>query len=158
MKTILAALCALCIGSAATAQEFHGGLGLDYGKPHSGEDQAGFSWLGGVTFGGPTLRYGVELDIGMPLNGNTDYDTNRLRLIGMYDIGDYTILGAVGVTRYQFGDEDNDGSNFGIGVERDFSDRWSLRGEFIRDFLDEGFGGFTDAVTTTRIAMIYRFF
>ena len=158
MKTILAALCALCVGSAATAQEFHGGLAFDYGKPHSGEDQSGLSWLGGVTFGGPTFRYGFELDVGTPFGGNTDYDTNRLRLMGFYDIGDYTILGGVGVTRYQFGDDDNDGSNVSIGVARDFSDRWALRGEFIRDFMDEDFDGFTDAVTTTRLAMIYRFF
>lgn len=153
MKRLFLMLSALVIGSSAAAQDIYGGLTLDYAKPHSGDSQTAASILGGAMFGGPALKYGIEAEFGLPLAGNTDYDTARLRLMGSYDFGDYTVLAGAGVTQYAMPLGDVDGESYSLGVQRAISDRVTLRGEFIRDFMDAGVAD----TTITRIGAIYNF-
>ena len=154
MKRLLTLLGALAIGSSVTAQEFHGGLSLDYAKPHSGNGQTVVSFMGGVMMGGPAFKYGVEAEVGLPVGGNTDYEAARLRLLGSYDFGDYTFLAGVGATQYAATADDVGGRNYSLGVQRAISDRVILRAEFIRDFMDDTYPD----TTTTRIGMLYSFY
>lgn len=145
---------AVVAASGATAQEFHGGLSLDYASPTEGDSQTAFSGIAGVTFGRDTLTYGVEAEAGVPLGGNTDYDTTRFRIIGLYDLGGYEILGAAGFTRYGLTDDSEDGTNFGLGVQRAYSDWTTLRAEFIRDNMSND--DVPDA-TTARVGILFNF-
>jgi hypothetical protein len=97
---------------------------------------------------------GAEAEYGFRVMGDNDFDTARVRGWLSYDWADYSFRFAGGVTEYYFDDDTAGGFNFGLGVERDVSANLSLRGELIRDFMDNTF---TDAITTTRIAMLYRF-
>lgn len=154
MKKIALLLGALTIGSSVAAQEFYGGLSLDYSLPHSGDSQTAASLIGGVMFGGPVLKYGAEADFGFPLAGDAEYDTVRLRAMGSYDFGDYTVLAGLGVTEYSVGNASADGQNVSVGVQRAISDRVTLRAEFIRDFMEDGVSN----TTTTRIGAVYYFY
>ncbi|MBE0412473.1 hypothetical protein [Yoonia sp.] len=154
MKKLLILAGALAIGTSAAAQEFYGGLTLDYAKPHSGDSQTAASLLGGVMFGGPVFKYGAELDFGLPLAGDTDYDTTRLRAMASYDFGDYAAIAGAGVVQYDTPLGDVDGQSLSLGVQRAISDRILLRGEFIRDFMDDGVAD----TTTTRVGAVYRFY
>ncbi len=153
---ILAALgIAISVSGAASAQDFYAGVGVEYAYPHSGDSQTAVPILGGVTFGGPTLRYGIEAEGSVPLLGNQDYNAARLRLIALYDFGNFDALLAGGWTRYDFSAHDeDDGTHLALGFQRDLSERYTLRGEIIRDFMDDSF---TAAVTTTRFAVVYSF-
>ncbi len=61
-----------------------------------------------------------------------------------------------GITEYYFAEDDDNagGFNFGLAAERDLSSNLTLRGGFIRDFMDDIF---TDAITTTQVAVLYNF-
>ncbi|PUB12078.1 hypothetical protein [Yoonia sediminilitoris] len=158
MKHLLAAgalaMAATGATTAAWAQEFHAGFSLDYASPTEGDSQTAISGIAGVTFGRDVLTYGVEAEAGVPLGGNTDYDTTRFRAIGLYDLGDYEVLGAAGFTRYGLADDSEDGVNFGLGVQRDYSDWTILRAEFIRDNMSSD--NVPDA-TTARIGVLFNF-
>ena len=154
MKRIITLLGALVIGSSVTAQEFHGGLSLDYAKPHSGDSQTSVTFMGGVMLGGPVFKYGIEAEAGLPLGGNTDYDVARLRLLGSYDLGNYTVLAGAGVAEYDTPGGTVDGDSLSLGLQRAISDRVTLRAEFVRDFMDDG----VPDTTTTRVGMIYNFY
>lgn len=154
MRRLLTLLGALAIGSSVAAQEFHGGLSLDYAKPHSGNGQTAVSFLGGLMLGGPAFKYGVEAEVGLPTGGNTDYEAARLRLLGTYEEGDYTYLLGAGATQYGATTGDVGGRHFSVGLQRAVSDRVTLRAEFIRDFMDDTYPD----TTTTRIGMLYSFY
>lgn len=154
MKRILTLLGALVIGSSVAAQEFHGGLSLDYAKPHSGDSQTSVTFMGGVMFGGPVLKYGVEAEAGLPLGGDTDYDTARLRLVGTYAFDNYTVVAGAGVVEYDTFGGTVDGESVSLGLQRAISDRVTLRAEFVRDFMGDG----VPDTTTTRVGMIYNFY
>ena len=155
MKRCILGLCMALIGSAASAQEFYAGGSLDYLFPHSGSSETVAGVIGGVGLSTRSpFGYGAELEYGLRIAGGSDFDTQRFRVWGDYDLAKVSLRVAGGYTRYDFGSDDADGFNLGVGVERDFSQRITARGEFIRDFLDDNF---TDAVTTTRVAVFYNF-
>lgn len=155
MKILISAVTAAIIGTTATAQDFYAGATLDYMYPHSGDTQTVGSFIGGVGLGSVSVfDYGAELEFGGNVAGDADYDTQRFRLWGSYDLGNVEVRLAGGVTQYDVGGDSPEGYNLGIGVENDFSERITLRGEFIRDFMEDTF---TAAVTTTRIGVIYNF-
>lgn len=155
MKTGLSILGALAIATSAQAQDFYAGGALDYAYPHSGDSQLVGSVIGGLALSNnPDLNYGAEAELGWHLAGDADYGTQRLRLWGTYDIGNVRARVAGGLTYYDIPGGDANGTNLGVGVERDFSPNVTLRGEFIRDFMDDTF---TAAVTTTRIGVLYHF-
>ncbi|WP_373635271.1 hypothetical protein [Yoonia sp. SS1-5] len=151
MKKIISIVAAGLIGSAANAQDIYAGAALDYGYPHSGDTQTVASLIAGIGLG---PWYGAEVEIGGRIAGDADYGTQRLRAWGTYDLGAVKARFAGGLTSYDLGDSEADGYNLGVGVERNFSDKVTLRGEFIRDFMDDTF---TAAVTTTRVAVLYNF-
>ncbi len=154
-KQLVSGIVAALIGSGAAAQEFYAGGTLDYMYPHSGDSQTSAAFIGGVTLGvAPTYSFGAELEFGTQIAGDNDYDTQRYRLWGAYDLGEVAVRVAGGVTQYSFDGTDPEGYNLGVGVQRDFSPRIAVRGEFIRDFMDDNF---TAAVTTTRIGVLYKF-
>ena len=154
MKRILTLLGALAIGSSVSAQEFRGGLSLDYAKPHSGDEQSAVTFMGGVMFG-QALKGGLELEAGLPTGGDSDYDTSRLRLMGEYDFGRYSVVAGVGVVQYDSSSiGEVDGETASLGIAGDISDRVALRFEFLRDFMDEG----ASNTTTSRIGLIYNFY
>lgn len=154
MKTLTAAIFAAMLGTVANAQEVYVGAGLDYMFPHSGDAQTvGSAILGfGIETGG--LGLGAEVDAGWNVAGDNDYDTLRVRILASYDWNDYTIRAGGGITEYYFADDTSGGYNAGFGAERALTPNIALRGELIRDFMDNTF---TAAITTTRVAVLYSF-
>jgi opacity protein-like surface antigen len=155
MKTLIFAICAAALGTASQAQDFYAGATLDYLYPHSGDTQTVGSFIGGVELGSiSAIDYGAELEFGGHLAGDADYDTQRFRLWGRYDLGNVAVRVAGGVTQFDFDNSNPEGYNLGVGVENEVSQRVTLRAEVIRDFMEDTF---TAAVTTTRIGVIYNF-
>jgi len=154
MKRLIPVIIAAALGTAAPAQEVYVGTGLDYLYPHSGDAQSVASAIAGLGFDTGFFGIGAEAEYGMRVAGDNDYDTSRVRAWLSYDWMDYTFRFAGGVTEYYFEDENANGLNFGLGAQREITPVLSLRGELIRDFMDDNFTG---AVTTTRVAMLYSF-
>ncbi len=154
MKRLIPAALVAILGSAASAQDAYVGVGVEYLYPHSGDGQSVTSGIAGLGFDTGLFGIGAEAEYGFRVMGDNDFDTARVRGWLSYDWADYSFRFAGGVTEYYFDDDTAGGFNFGLGVERDVSANLSLRGELIRDFMDNTF---TDAITTTRIAMLYRF-
>ncbi|MEL6841286.1 MAG: hypothetical protein AAFP85_18530 [Pseudomonadota bacterium] len=154
MKTLIPALLAAVLGNAAYAQDVYVGGSLDYHFPHSGDDQVVGSVIAGLGIDAGRFAVIGEAEYGAQIAGDNDYDTARIRVLGSYDWGGYTLRAGGGVTEYYFADDTAAGLNFGIGAERAVSDTLTLRGELIRDFMEDTF---TAAVTTTRVAVIYNF-
>lgn len=154
MKPLITALLVATLGTGAFAQDVYLGGSLDYMFPHSGDAQTVGSVIAGLGIdAGPFAVIG-EAEYGVQIAGDNDYDTARVRVLGSYDWGDYTMRAGGGVTEYYFSDHTSGGFNFGFGAERAVTDAFSLRGELIRDFMDNTF---TAAVTTTRVAVFYNF-
>ena len=154
MRTIFAALTAAAFGTAAQAQEVYVGAGLDYLFPHSGDAQTVGSVIAGFGIEAGAMGLGAEVDAGWNVAGDNDYDTLRVRILASYDWNDYTIRAGGGVTEYYFADDTAGGFNVGFGAERAVAQNIAVRGELIRDFMDNTF---TAAVTTTRVAVLYSF-
>lgn len=153
MKTTLLAAALVCASGAASAQDIYAGVAFDYGTPHAGDTQSAASLLLGGTYALGTMAIGAEAEYGAAATFGGDYDTARLRLIGSYDFGSVTALASLGGTRYDAGADTFTGYNYGLGVQVPVSNALDLRGEVIRDMMDD----FGTNVTTTRIAAIYSF-
>ena len=155
MRKLIYAASAALLCTGAGAQEFYAGASLDYMLPHSGDSQTVGTLIGGVAvLSTDRYSFGAELELGQRIAGDNDYDTQRYRLWGSYPLGQVAARGSIGITQYDFDGTRAEGAHIGLGVETDVSDRVTLRGEFIRDFMDDAF---TDAVTTSRIGVFYNF-
>lgn len=154
MKKLTITIAAALLGTAVHAQDVYVAGALDYAFPHSGDDQYTGSLIAGMGIGAGPFAIGAEVEAGLQVAGDNDYDTARVRIWTSYDWSDYTFRVAGGVTEYYFSDDTAGGYNAGLGVARDLSSNLSLRGELIRDFMDNTF---TAAVTTTRVAVVYTF-
>lgn len=154
MKPLIPTVLAATLGTAVQAQDVYVGGSLDYHFPHSGDAQTVGSLIAGLGIdAGPFAMIG-EAEYGAQIAGDNDYDTARVRILGSYDWGDFTLRAGGGITEYYFDDDTAGGFNFGFGAERAVTDTLTVRGELIRDFMDNTF---TDAVTTTRVAVLYNF-
>lgn len=143
------------LSGSAAAQEVYVGAALDYGNPHSGAAQSSGTLLAGVAFGAGPLTFGAELDYGTPVGGDQTRDILHARALGRYDVGGLAVLASLGATQYDVaGDRSYSGFNLGLGVEYPVSGRITLRGEVIRDFMDDGYPA---DVTTARIGVLYSF-
>lgn len=154
MKCVFAVLAAVTLGTTAAAQDAYVGAGVDYHYPHSGDAQIVTSVLGGLGFDTGLFGIGGEAEYGLRVAGDNDYDTARVRGWLSYDWSDYTFRFAGGISEFYFEDDTAGGFNFGLGASRDISPNLTLRGELIRDIMDNTF---TDAITTTRVAVLYNF-
>ncbi len=154
MKCLFPFVIAATVGSAAHAQDAYVGAGLDYHYPHSGDGQTVTSVIGGLGFDTGYFGIGAEAEYGLRVGGDNDYDTARVGGWLSYDWSDYTFRVSGGITEYYFEDDNAGGFNFGLAAEREVSPNLVLRGGFIRDFMDDIF---TEAVTTTRVAVLYSF-
>ncbi len=154
MKSL--ALCAaLCVlGTGAAAQDIYAGGSIDYLQPHDGDTQFVTSAIAGLGFETGLFGVGAEADYGVHVGGDNDYDTARVRAWVSYDWGDYTIRAGGGITEYYFDDANFGGYHAMLGAERALTDQLSLRGEFIRDFVDDAF---VAGITATRIGVVYNF-
>lgn len=154
MRPIFAAALAAMFGTTTHAQEVYVGAGLDYMFPHSGDAQTVGSVIAGFGIEAGAMGLGAEIDAGWNVAGENDYDTLRVRILASYDWNDYTIRAGGGVTEYYFDDDTAGGYNFGFGAEREVAQNIALRGDLIRDFMNNTF---TAAVTTTRVSVLYSF-
>lgn len=154
MKKLLCVAVLTTFGSAASALDFYAGGALDYGYPHSGDAQTLGTFLAGVGIDQGTFGYGAEIELGTHMAGDGDFDTQRLRARGTYDLGVVDATVAAGVTEYDFGNTTYSGYNLGLGVQNAISDNLTLRAEFLRDFMDDSS---ISAVTTTRIGAVFNF-
>lgn len=154
MKCLFVVLAAATFGTTAAAQDAYVGAGVDYHYPHSGDAQTVTTVIGGLGFDTGLFGIGAEAEYGLSVAGDNDYDTARVRGWLSYDWSDYTFRFAGGISEYYFEDDTAGGFNFGLGAQRDISPDLTLRGELIRDIMDNTF---TDAVTTTRVAVLYNF-
>ena len=154
MNCLIPVVIAATFGSASFAQEAYVGAGVDYHFPHSGDAQTVTSAIAGLGFDTGFFGIGADAEYGLRVAGDNDYDTARVRGWLSYDWADYTFRVAGGISEYYFEDDNAGGFNFGLGAQRDISPNLILRGELIRDFMDNIF---TDAITTTRVAVLYNF-
>ena len=155
MRTFITAIAAgMLISGAATAQDFYGGVALDYHKPHAGEEHSAAALIAGIQLGRGTISYGLEADASTPVDGTDTYDALRVRGLAFYDLGGVEALAGIGATQYTLNGDSFTGYNFGLGAQIPWNDSWSVRVEFIRDMMDQDY---TTNVTTTRLGMIYRF-
>jgi hypothetical protein len=154
MKRLIPVIIAVTIGTAGYAQDAYIGAGVDYHYPHAGDAQTVTSAIAGLGFDTGYFGIGAEAEYGLRVAGDNDYDTARVRGWLSYDWADYTFRVAGGITEYYFEDLSTGGFNAGIGAQRELSPNLTLRGEFIRDFMDNNF---TSAITTTRLAVLYSF-
>ena len=153
MKISTIAIAVALMGSTAHAQDIYAGVAFDYGTPHAGDSQTAATLLFGGAYDMGVLALGAEAEYGAPATFGGDYDTARLRLIGSYDFGSMTALASVGGTRYDAGALNYTGYNYGLGVQVPVTNALDLRGEVIRDMMDD----YGTNVTTTRVAAIYSF-
>lgn len=153
MKLSIFAAAFVVAGAAAQAQDIYAGVAFDYATPHAGDTQTAASLFLGGNYELGTLAIGAEAEYGAAATFGGDYDTARLRLIGSYDFGTVKALASLGGTRYDAGADAFTGYNYGIGVQVPVSNALDMRGEIIRDMMDD----YGTNVTTTRIAAIYSF-
>ncbi|MEM8536508.1 MAG: hypothetical protein AAGF56_01465 [Pseudomonadota bacterium] len=144
----------IAAAAPVAAQEAYVGVGGDYHFPHSGDAQTVISALVGLGFDTGFFTIGAEAEYGARVAGDNDYDTARVRGWVGYDWSGYTFRVAGGITEYYFDDDNAGGFNAGLGAEMPLSDTLTLRGELIRDFMDDTF---TKAITTTRVGVVYNF-
>ncbi len=154
MKTLIPVIVAATLANVAQAQDVYVGGSLDYHFPHSGDAQTVGSLIAGLEIDAGSFSIIGEAEYGVQVAGDNDYDTARVRVLGSYDWGDYALRAGGGITEYYFGEDSAGGYNFGFGAERTVSANMSVRGELIRDFMNNTF---TSAVTTTRVAVVYNF-
>ena len=153
MKILTAAALALTVANTASAEGLYLGGSVEYLMPHAGDAQVVTSLLGGVGAAVGAYDLGVEAEYGMRVSGENDYDTQRVRFWLGRDLGAYNIRLSAGLTQYDFGSTSDDGTNMGLGVQRDIG-AGALRAEWIRDFVRTDY---THATTTTRLAYVYKF-
>lgn len=154
MKRLIPALLSASLATTAQAEGFYVGGGLDYHFPHSGDDQVVTSIIAGLEMDAGPFAISGEAEYGARIAGDNDYNTARVRGLLSYDWRDYTLHVSGGITEYYFDDDNAGGYNFGLGAARAVTDTLDLRGEIIRDFMDNTF---TAAITTTRVAVVYSF-
>lgn len=150
--TTLATAIALMAG-AAQAQDIYAGVSFDYGNAQSGDDQTAASLLigGGYDIGAFTV--GAEAEYGASATFGGDYDTARLRLIGAFGFGNMTGLASIGGTQFSTDGDNLTGYNFGLGLQTPITNSLDIRGELIRDMMDDS----DFNTTTSRVAAIYSF-
>ena len=154
MNRLIPAALAVMIGSAASAQDVYVGAGIDYMRPHAGDTQTVTSAIAGMGFDAGMVDVGAEAEYGLRVAGDNDYDTARVRGWVSYDWGHYTIRAGGGITEYYFGDTNYGGYHAMLGAERALTENLSVRGEFIRDFVDDAFAA---GITATRIGVVFNF-
>ena len=154
MKKLLPIAFATLLGTAATAQDAYVAGALDYMLPHDGDTQFVGTAMAGLVFDAGLFGVGGEAEYGLNVGGDADYDTARARAWVSYDWGDYTIRAGGGITEYYFANENFGGFHALLGAERALSEALSIRGEFIRDFVDDAF---VAGITTTRVGVVFNF-
>ena len=154
MKILTTAAIATLIGSAAVAQDLYVGGSVDYMRPHEGDTQIVSSAIAGMGFDAGLVGVGAEAEYGLHIGGDNEYDAARVRGWVSYDWGHYTIRAGGGITEYYFEDTNYGGYHAMLGAERALTDSLSVRGEFIRDFVDDAF---VAGITATRIGVVFNF-
>ncbi|WP_333712438.1 outer membrane protein [Yoonia sp.] len=154
LKRLILATALTLTGHAASAQDVYVGGSVDYMLPHDGDTQVVISGIAGMGFDAGPVGVGAEAEYGLRAGGDADYDTARVRGWVSYDWGHYTLRAGGGITEYYFDDTNYGGYHALLGAERDLTDRLSLRGEFIRDFVDDAFAA---GITTTRVGVVFNF-
>jgi hypothetical protein len=151
-----AVLTALTIAVAApvAAQDLYVGAGLDYGYPHSGDKESFGSFVAGVIFDVGPVGIGIEGDVGHQFGDGDGRETSHVRGLVTYDFGQFTGIASAGAVQYKIGSTVHDGESYGLGAQMPVTAQFDGRLEFIRDFVGGDFG--TD-VTTTRLALLYKF-
>jgi len=149
-----AALVAL-VGSAAAAQDLYVAGSVDYMLAHDGDTQVAASGIAGMGFDAGLVGVGGEAEYGLQTGaGDVAYDTARVRVWLSYDWGVFALRAGGGITEYYFDDANFGGYHAMLGAERALTDSLSLRGEFIRDFVDDAFDA---GITTTRVGVVFNF-
>ena len=156
MTRLIPFVAAMTIAGSAAAQDIYVGGSADYLLPHDGDTQVVGSVIGGMGFdtGLFGLGVGAEAEYGMHIAGENDYDTARVRGYLSYDWGHYSLRAGGGITEYYFDDANYGGYHALLGAERALTDNLSVRGEFIRDFVDDAF---VAGITATRIGVVFDF-
>ncbi|SFS02265.1 hypothetical protein [Yoonia litorea] len=154
MKRLIPIVLAACLGSAATAQDLYVGGAVDYLLPHDGDTQFAGTALAGMGFDAGRFGVGAEGEYGLHLGGDAEYDMARVRAWVSYDWGHYTVRAGGGITEYYFDDTNYGGFHAMLGAERALNESLSLRGEFIRDFVDDAFDA---GITATRVGVVFNF-
>ena len=153
LRATLAAM-AITLAAPVAAQELYVGAGVDYGFPHSGDSEGFGSFVAGVIFDVGPVGIGVEGDLGEQISNGDGRGTSRVRALLTYDFGNFTGIASAGAVQYERGGQTFDGEAFGLGAQIPIIDNLDGRLESIRGFVG---GGFLANVTTTRLALLYKF-
>ena len=154
MNRLIPAAVLSLMSTAVAAQDLYVGGSVDYMRPHEGDTQVVTSAIAGMGFDAGLVDVGAEAEYGLHAGGDNDYDAARVRAWVSYDWGHYTIRAGGGITEYYFDDTNYGGYHAMLGAERALTDNISVRGEFIRDFVDDAFEA---GITATRIGVVFNF-
>ena len=154
MNRLIPAVVFSLISTAVAAQDLYVGGSVDYMRPHEGDTQIVTSAIAGMGFDAGLVGVGAEAEYGLRVGGDNDYDTARVRGWVSYDWGHYTLRAGGGITEYYFGDTNYGGYHAMLGAERALTENLSVRGEFIRDFVDDAF---VAGITATRVGVVFNF-
>ncbi len=130
--------------------EVYGGLGFDYGFPHSGNERSHGSILVGNRTNALGFFYGGELDFGVSLGSTFDYTTARGRVLFGRPFETLSPILSVGSTIYIDNGTTYVGPNISGGFEANLTRASIFRVEAIRDFNPDH----TTPVTAIRLAII----
>lgn len=145
---------AMTLAAPVAAQEVYVGAGLDYGFPHSGDSEGFGSFVAGVIFDAGPVGLGIEGDVGGQISDGDGRNTARVRALLTYDFGRFTGIASAGVVQYERDGDTFDGEAFGLGAQIPITANLDGRLDIIRDFVG---GDFLTNVTTTRLALLYKF-
>ncbi len=168
--TVGASVFAFAVAAPAYAQNFYVGLGVEQGSTETDffggvdGDLTDISVLAGARLHAGPWFAGVEGETTLYTNhdvdgGGGDLDrVSRLRALGGYDFGQFSAFAAAGGTWVEaddfFGEDLNNGFNYGVGGEYSFNDRFSGRLEYIHDegeFFDGNYEWQNDALRASAI-------
>ena len=131
----------------------YGGVGADYGLPHSGSERLHGSIILGTRVDSGFYSYGGELDIGTSIDETVNYSTFRTRfLLGLPQKTFEPVFG-LGNTIYIDNGSSYSSVNISGGIELAVSEKSVLRFEAIRDFNENH----TTPVTVLRFAVLVPF-
>ena len=149
---IISFYCVISIVNYANA-EIYGGISLDYGIPHSGNERMHSSIILGNRVEKENYSYGGELDVGSSIDSRVTYTTLRVRFLVGLPLEIFTPQIGLGNTIYIDNGKDYASFNISGGIETDYFNNSKLRLEAIRDFNPDH----TTPVTAIRVAFLLPF-
>jgi hypothetical protein len=151
---IVAAIASTTLAVTAQAGDIYGGIAYDLGRWHTGEQTNHGTLILGYAMQTQVGKISAEVDLGAGITGNeSDYSTTRLRGLYTLPLGSFDGLASLGGTMYNDNGTTHTSVNFGIGAEKEMFNGFRVRGEAIRDLMQNDH----TPVTVLRLGVVTDF-